>query len=442
MNKCLIERRAAWFSVLFLGIILAGCKKPSEVIGDNLVSDAERLGLAITDTVSIQMRTVEEDSLRSDELSVLQIGAYNDLETGSFNIASSMHLRLSSNDVDFGTPSNIVVDSVRLLLAHNALSFLGDSTYNLQLTARELETEIVYDSNYYTTTEIKTIGDNILVPNANGYTINPQTPTVYGEDSLQVPVLVLPVNKSFAEKIIAKSGSVELSDNENFVQFMKGIQIKAEATPGAGQGFVFGVNPNSIYSAMYIYYRDTILQDTVRFDLNINNQSATVTSIDADFTGSTVATHLADTNLTVSTSFVKSGGLLKTVMKLPYLESFRELDGMAVNQAQLELPLAQHNEGVETPHTKLFLSVYNTNNDLVVAPDILQGEAFFSGEIVGDKYVFRISQYIQQVLRGTYPNLGIHIVARNSGITSNRTILSTENSLTSKPKLIITYSRF
>jgi hypothetical protein len=442
MNKCFIERRAAWFSVLFLGMILASCKKPSEVIGDNLVSDAERLGLAITDTITLQMRTVVEDSLRSDELSVLQIGAYNDLETGTFNIASSMHLRLSSNDVNFGTIENIVIDSVRLLLAHNALSFLGDSTFKLQLTARELDTDIIYDSNYYTTTQINTLGDNILIPNPSGYTINPQTPTVYGDDSLEVPVVVLPIDPAFAEKIIAKSGGTELVDNDNFIQFVKGIQLKAEAQPGVGQGFVFGINPSSIYSAMYIYYRDTILQDTVRFDLNINSQSATVTSIKADFAGSVVASHLADTNLTVAKSYVKSGGLLKTIMKLPYLEEFRELDGMAVNQAQLELPLAEQNEGVETPHTLLFLSVYNTNNDLVVAPDILSGEDFFSGEIVGDKYVFRISQYIQQVLRGTYPNLGVHIVARNSGITSNRTILSTENSLTSKPKLIITYSRF
>jgi hypothetical protein len=442
MNKCFTERRAAWFSVLFLGIVLVGCKKPKEVIGDNLVSDAERLGLAITDTVSIHMRTVEEDSLRSDELSVLQIGAYNDLETGSFNIASSTHLRLSSNDVDFGTTANIVVDSVKLLLAHNVLSFLGDSTFNLQLSVKELDTEIIKDSSYYTTSSIATTGDNILIPSTNGYEINPQTETVYGSDSLEAPVLILPVKNSFAEKIIAKSGSVELSDNDNFVQFIKGIQIRAEAVPGAGQGFVFGVNPNSIYSAMHIYYRDTVLNDTVRFDLNINNQSATVTTIDADFAGSVVAGHLADSNLTVTKTYVKSGGLLKTIMTLPYLEDFRSIEGMAVNQAQLELPLAENNEGVETPHTKLFLSVYNLNNDLVVAPDILSGEAFFSGERVGDKYVFRISQYVQQVLRGTYPNLGVHIVARNSGITSNRTILLTENSVTSNPKLIITYSRF
>lgn len=443
MNKCFTERRAAWFSVLFLGIILiAGCKKPKEVIGDNLVSDADRLGLAITDTISIEMRTVEEDSLRSDELSVLQIGAYNDIETGSFNISASAHLRLSANDVDFGTPSNIVVDSVKLLLAHNALSFLGDSTFNLQLSVRELETEIHFDSSYYTTSSVAATGDNILIANPNGYTISPQTNTILGEDTLTAPVLILPVKTEFGEKIIAKSGLTELTDNENFLQFIKGIQIKAEAVPAAGQGFVFGVNPKSIYSVMYIYYRDTVLKDTVRFDLNINNQSATVSSIKADFTGSMVASHLADTNQVVNRTYVKSGGLLKTVMKLPYLEQFNELEGVAINQAQLELPLAENNEGVETPHAKLFLSVYNINNDLVVAPDILEGEAFFSGEKVGDKYVFRISRYIQQVLRGTYPNLGVHIVARNSGITSNRTILSTENSLTSKPKLIITYSRF
>lgn len=419
-----------------------GCKKPKEVIGDNLVSDAERLGLAITDTLTIKMKTVLADSLRSDELSVLQIGAYNDLETGLYNISASTHLRLSSNDVDFGTPANIVVDSVRLLLAHNALSFLGDSTYNLQLSVKELESEILLDSSYYSNQVIPSTGENILIANSNGYTIKPQTPTVYGTDSLESPVLILPVKNSFAEKIIAKSGSVELSDNDNFIQFIKGIQIKAEAVPGAGQGFVFGVNPNSIYSAMHIFYRDTVLKDTVRFDLNINNQSATVTSIQSDFSGSVVATHLADSSMAVDKAYVKSGGLLKTIMTLPYLEEFKQLEGMAVNQAQLELPLAQNNEGVETPHTKLFLSVYNANNDLVVAPDILNGEAFFSGERVGDKYVFRISQYVQQVLRGTYPNLGVHIVARNSGITSNRTILSTENSLTSTPKLIITYSRF
>lgn len=442
MNKCYMERGATWFSVLFLSIFLASCQKPKEVIGDNLVSDAERLGLAITDTLSLNLVTVREDSLRSDKLSVMQIGAYNDVETGSYNVASSVHLRLSTLGINFGDTNNIVVDSVRLLLAYNGTSFLGDSTFNLRLSVKELDTDIVYDSNYYTNTPIAVKGENLLINNPVGYKFLPTTNTVYDGDTLGVPVLVLPIKNSFGEMIIAKGGQPELVDNESFISYFKGIRIKAEATPSYGQGFVMGINPFSIYSTMFIYYRDTVLKDTAKFELFINNNSASVATVEANIDGSVAGNFIANPNQMANKAFVKSGGVLKTIMTIPYLEELNKIEGLAVNQAQLELPLFENNDGIETPHTQLFLSVFNKDSTLIITPDLIEGEAFFGGTIQNGKYVFRISQYVQQVLRGVYPNLGVRIVARNSGITSNRTILSTENSFNSKPKLIITYSRF
>lgn len=441
MIKCFIERRATWFSVLFLALIFAACKKPKEVIGDNLVSDAERLGLEITDTLTLKFSTKLEDSLRTDGISTLQVGTYNDGETGLYNVSPSFHLRLSSSAVNFGNVNNIVVDSVRLLLAYNTANILGDSTYNLQLSVKELETDIFPDTAYYTNTQITTLQEELLEDGQN-ISFKPLTNTIYNGDSLGTPVLVLNLKKSFGEKIIAKSGQVELSDNENFVQFIKGLNVKAMATPNLGEGFVFGINQTGIFTSAFIYYRDTILQDTSSFELLINTNSATLGTVDFDLTGSAAGMYIANPDPNSPKAWVKSGGVLKTLLEIPNLKSLNTIPGLVINQAQLELPLELMGEGIETPHPQMFLSVFNKDSSVIIVPDLLEGESFFGGTLQGDKYVFRITQYLQEVLKGNLPNMGIQIVARNSGITSNRTVLSTENSLTSTPKIIITYSTF
>ena len=74
------------------------------------------LSILQTDTVTLVVSTVREDSLRSDELSLSLLGNYIDPEIGQTRAGFYSQVRLSSPDIDFGT--NAVADSLTLSLVH------------------------------------------------------------------------------------------------------------------------------------------------------------------------------------------------------------------------------------------------------------------------------------------------------------------------------------
>lgn len=71
----------AMFLLLFL-VTFNACKKPEESIGAAIQPEDELLNLFQTDTLSLMVSVVKEDSLRTDELSLGLIGNYIDPKIG------------------------------------------------------------------------------------------------------------------------------------------------------------------------------------------------------------------------------------------------------------------------------------------------------------------------------------------------------------------------
>ena len=110
-------------AAVLLATTVASCTRPEENIGLAVQPEEDLLGVNQTDTVSMIAYTKLLDSLRTDELSHTLLGAFEDPIFGQSTASMFTQLRLSANDVDFGDPNKIVIDSLVL-----ALKIEGNST--------------------------------------------------------------------------------------------------------------------------------------------------------------------------------------------------------------------------------------------------------------------------------------------------------------------------
>lgn len=433
MNLFNTQRRALWFSAIFL-VLLSACKKPEEVIGKDVLPDTDQIGFNIIDTTTMVLYSKKAEGVRTDELSAALIGGYNDFETGLMMASNHFQFRLSSLNVDFGTEENIVVDSVRLFMDYSTY-YLGDTNTVLSIDLFELSDDLYLDSTYFSDTSFNYLPTSLLdQPHQLAY--SPDKSVVIDGDSIEGGIY-FQLKNDIGERIIQQGGQATLSSNEEFVKFLKGFSMICTNTFNTGEGLVVSLNPQNIYSKLYIYYRDTVNADTAMFDLLINENSARVNTMSHDFSMSNAFPFLEDSTLVSDKAWLKTGGGIISVLEFPYLENFKNIDGFTINEAQLELELTDLDSSLKTPASSLLLLAKDEEGNDLIIPDLFEGESFYGGTIVDGKYVFRITEYLNQVLRGTSPNSGLEILTRNSAVTANRSVLLTQN-----PKLKITYSTF
>ena len=106
----------------FLAIaILSGCKKPDSSVGIGNLPDEDMMSLVTIDTLTVEMVTVREDSLKTDELSSAVLGKVFHPRIGTVNASFATQLRLDYPNIDFGL--NPVADSIFLKLKYTGDAF-------------------------------------------------------------------------------------------------------------------------------------------------------------------------------------------------------------------------------------------------------------------------------------------------------------------------------
>lgn len=403
---------------LAASLFLLSCKKPENEIGLELQPDEELISLNYTDTFTVEAFTVNEDSLRSDELSLSLAGNYIDPALGAVSAGFYSHIRLSTNNVDFGDSKYVLIDSLVLSLVYEG-AYYGNLNPQ-EWEVYELSEDMVVDSVYYTTTEKALYPQNLVKP---GYGFQPVLPEDYIQtesDSL-IPQLRLRLREELGERFAQLSGSTELANNTNFVSYFKGLYVRS-ATPDAGVIRFDLLNPSS---KLTMYYRDVLNGDTLSFDFNINSDCARYNSYSFDYSGTPYET-VVDSPLP-GTDFcaIQAGSGLKTRIVFPGIRSLNENETRTINKAELILSVREDLQGDFESQSQLFVLTTNEEGETVSIPDQFEGPVHVGG-LYNDsekEYRFNVSRFIQEVLNGTAASDTLFIVSNNSGVSVTRVIL-------------------
>lgn len=433
-------RKVTLLSVFFFVI---GCKKKDNLVGAELHDD--KLNVDVIDTLSLITYSQEQDSVRSSGLTISTLGSYNDPTFGVTNSSIFTHLRLSADNVNFapsGTSADIEIDSVVLALEFSDYyGNLDPQTFEIY----ELLDDIYTDSTYYSNYNGNVSATNIVASGFGVITPNPDSNVLIDGKTLD-PQLRIKIDNSFGQKIIDESGNSTISNNDNFLQFIKGIQIKTNDAFASGQGAILLFDLLSQNSKLTIYYRDTVINDTNSFDLLINSSCARINSIQHNYSSSAVQSILSDSTLGDNEFYIQGLQGVRSFIEIPHLTSLKD-SNIIINKASLILP-ANYSGSTYEPIEQLLIlrngkDENGVNQEYILPDQLTYGLAGIGGtyDETNDEYEFVITRYINNILNENFENNKLTLQSASQMVTPNRVILFGKNG-TSKPRLVLTYTKY
>ncbi|HNQ59402.1 MAG TPA: DUF4270 domain-containing protein [Bacteroidales bacterium] len=421
-----IIQKTCWF--VFLAFLAGSCTKEPDQIGTSIIPPTDKLQYGIDTTILLDAYSIVEDSVRTDETSQNILGSYWD---PIFGISTAgIYTQLSLPFVGHSFGNNPIIDSAILKLAIKGA--YGDSTSLLTVNVYELLDTISYNSIYYSNNSI----EHSTVPLTSKSFIARPYDSVYIDSVKYAPHLRIRLDQSapdFIQKIFS-TPSDALSQNTEFIQYLKGLYITAEDATMPGKGSLLYVNLESALTELILYYKNDE-SDSLSFSLVVN--SATARFNHFDHYGYAHADPLFkqqvlynDKTLGKERLYLQTMGGIKTVVKIPDLKGL-VADGqkIAITEAKLIISNADAN------------SIYSAPDNLVLFEEDTTGQVYFlSEQSIGTEYFggiynsnqqnyyFRIPRYIQDIFDGTRDSTRhLTLIASSPSVRGNRLVFGGTN---------------
>jgi hypothetical protein len=412
-------------------VLMASCKKES-ALGSDIQPDGDLIDLQYSDTLTLFSHTVKEDSLRSDESGIVQIGNLQDPIFGETHASlfSQVMIPNSLQNINFGSAP--VLDSCALNIAYD-FEYYGDTLDQLTFNVYQVTEDLHFDSTYYsnqvkqcypTYTSRISVGDTTLAP-------HPRTKTVVGSDTL-APVLRIPINMSFAQQIFDQGGGNNLLNNTNFLQYMKGLHIDASLASGP-HGSLLRFNLKDTSTKFIFYYHNSA--DTTTFSFVVNSTTAYFSNYKHDYssTDADLAFQLNNPGMNPSDEvFVSGAAGVKTKITFPHLENLRNLGySIAINKAELVFKADPGTADGSFPINKqLYVVSIDSTGQQILLPDMFESASYYGGSAntTTNEYRINIARYFQQLMEGSKPNNGLYLKEFDPNGQGRRVVLGSGNS--------------
>ncbi len=430
--------------------IFIACEKPNEQLGLNQVI-GEQAGLADT-SLNVISYTENVDSipvaLSYNSQLVLggyggnrMAGAYVDPYFGRAEAAFVSQMIPGTVNFDFG--DNPVVDSVRLYMRYSGS--YGDTSVPMTFEVYELEEALSRDSIYYSSFE-PVLGEKL--GEKSSVTPEPNT-IVFIEGVKTTPTLTISLETAyFQQNFAAKAdGSFPaFSTDEAFIEYFKGIVVKASATDGSIVYFDLG----SANSGLKIYYSNDV-EDSLSFSLRFTQQQ-TPLPIHFNIFEQDYQSYPTGFDLTIidsingeSTTYVQAMGGVFTVLEIEGLADLQK-NGLLVNRAVLEIPKQSGTGSALAPPPRLEIREFTSEGpgsairDFAIFTNSTGDGVYRSEEFRQGFYRFDISRYVFDVLNGG-ENKKLAVWPTTRSTAANRVILKGGNNTDKPVQLKIYYSK-
>ena len=225
------------------------------------------------------------------------------------------------------------------------------------------------------------------------------------------------LNNDFGEIFLEDLGNELLSDNETLLENFNGISIHASA-----QNTMLYLDPEGLNSALKIYYHnDQSESDTLSLDFDLGGDAARVTLFNEKNENSIIDDQ--------ERIYIQSMAGYKAKISINNIDSIKSLlASKVINKATISFDVEPGSQSEYEAHKKLVLVRVNSDSNNVFLSDfIIEGEAYFGGNLENDGYEFNITRYFYQLLNDepSYTNY-LYLLPAGAVVNANRTILKKE----------------
>ena len=422
--------RAALF--LFGVFAIASCEKPESDLGLNIQPDEDLLNVVKTDTFSFNAHTAIDDSIRTDELLYIGVGAYNDPVFGKTSAQAFLQMRLTSASIDFtpdeGSLEDIVVDSVIMSLAYrDTLPMYGNGIGAQHFEVFELSERMYLDSTYYASSSFMDMGEDMISDGENEIVPNPNDSVSVG-GTMQRPQLRIRLKNTFGEELIQQSGTGNL-EADAFLEYFKGfrLSVNENMTDLSSSSLVY-FNPYSSMTRVVLYYTNEATGVSDEYDFRIGtNGNAFVNSFSHDYSMADMDLQAqldGDTSLGQQKLFVQGAAGLRSVVNLPDIREYLDSANLSINKAELVIPY-EESDSFNPPYRILAFGIADDGRSYLL-PDQGYDDNFFDGNLdeENQEYRINISFFMDQVANGSRELTPIELVPSNTQFFPQRVVLN------------------
>ena len=319
--------------MLLFGIILTSCNSDIDtgefVVGSDNLSVNNKI--ILIDTATVEVSTINFDSLVTSGQSRILLGTYNDPVFGK--VTSDSYFQLSSSSYNLQTTSsdtegaNYVFDSIRMVLLPDKY-YYGDTTQVQSISVHRLLQKVKQnaenDDNFYNNSSLN------YDPVSLGSTSFTSKPI--RQDSVFVKL-----DDAFGDAFFQKLKKREIVTTEEFVEYFKGLVIRSTSANSSG---VMGYQ---ISSMLQLYYSKKVTDSktSILKEFTIDDVSKQFNRVSLDRTGTIIkdlpgTTERLSSNLTENKSFIQSGTGLACRIDFPNIKELKYITQKgAIIDAQL-----------------------------------------------------------------------------------------------------------
>lgn len=445
--KKLVEKLAI-LTIAFFSLL--ACDDDFKEVGTSIV-DSGNFEALHYDHVALSSTSKKLTKVQTNLLSSYALGVYKDPHFGTTKADLITQFSLSQSSPTFY--ENSVLDSVVLNIpffstvkdqdddqhTYSLDSLYGDepiklSIYRSGYFLRNFDPLNEFDVQAYYSNDVEKFEDNIVGdPLVVGKTVTPSDKEIVvkgvpgGEDSIAEPDRLTPALRVklpvdvFDELILQKEGSSELSNNDNFQNYFRGLYIKVDGAQG--DGFYGLLNVDSEEAGITLFYHNAPenegdkVKEYGRYKLNMGSQVVNL------FEGGQDGLDGGEEDLVVKGG-AGSVALIDLFKDPEQLDSLRNVDWL-VNEASLKLYVDQDKlpADYDLPERIFVFDASRgkvlkdyTNAEDVQENDILNSRTTHLGRLKKDDdgnlfYRIRLTQYIDDILNQEAANtrLGIAV---------------------------------
>lgn len=443
-EQALYKLKNSWLSVIFITaatLFFMGCEEEVGGIGAEVLPEEDLIDFTFTDTSTIIMETLKDDSINTSRPTDLLFGNYADPEFGRITATAYTEF-FSRSGLDFGPAEDLILDSV--VLAVGIRDSYGRLDLNLiqKLQVFELAEEVPEDEEAVSNRVLKTKGPNL----AEGFEF------IY--DSAGTNRLILAkLNNSIGQKILFADPD-SINNNTIFREFFKGIAISTAEAPFFNRepGAIFSVDILDGTPQLFIYYQRRVdgsftPQDAEPFQVP-SSFSRFTSIIRTDTDGKLISEILEREELKDQYEMLQAGAYIKNYVKFPNL---KELGLVAVSRAELVLTVDTTllgSTGAFVPPAQIEPFLVDENRDLLLDENGFPievelnrlGTAVATYNSQEGVYSFDLTGYVQRIISDQQENNGFMLTPSARNFSVNRVVFGGPKHPTMRAKLNLTYT--
>ena len=322
--------------MLFFLITMLSCGTDTDagefVVGSDYLALSNKV--VLIDTVTVEMSTINFDSLVTSSQSRILIGNYYDPIFGKVKSNSYFQLTPSTYSLNIGgsdtETTNYVFDSIAMILKYDNY-YYGDTTKVQTFDIHRLTQKVkpnTEDESFYNNSVLSYSDESIG-------TIS------YKPRPIEKDSITIKLNDEFGAAIFQKLKKREITDFDSFSEYLKGLVLVSSASNSSSVvGFNVSTSKVRLY---YSKYQSDTEDSSYVIDFEISDATKQFNSISLDKTGTLlqnlpVSSSKLSSSLTNQQGFIQSGTGVACRLDFPNIKQLKNIsDKGAIINAELFL---------------------------------------------------------------------------------------------------------